>query len=90
MTDDLSERILDAAYRLIAKHGLRRTSIADIVKESGVSKATLFRRFPNRAALLHALMVAKPSTAKGQYLQSITLTSTMGLGVKVDPSQKFE
>jgi large subunit ribosomal protein L1 len=44
----------------------------------------------NATALLHALMVARPSTAKGTYMQSITLTSTMGPGIKVDPSQKFE
>lgn len=44
----------------------------------------------NAKALLHALVTAKPASAKGQYLQSITLTSTMGPGIKVDPSQKFE
>jgi large subunit ribosomal protein L1 len=44
----------------------------------------------NTKTLLHALSAAKPSTAKGQYMQSITLTSTMGPSVKVDPSQKFE
>lgn len=44
----------------------------------------------NTRALLHALVLAKPAAAKGQYMQTITLTSTMGPGVKVDPSQKFE
>jgi large subunit ribosomal protein L1 len=44
----------------------------------------------NAKALIHALMTSKPASAKGQYLQSITMTSTMGPGVKVDPSQKFE
>jgi len=44
----------------------------------------------NTKTLLHALVAAKPSSAKGQYLQSITLASTMGPGVKIDLSQKFE
>jgi large subunit ribosomal protein L1 len=44
----------------------------------------------NAKTLLHALQSAKPASAKGQYMQSVTLTSTMGPGVKVDPSQKFE
>jgi large subunit ribosomal protein L1 len=44
----------------------------------------------NTKALLHAIVTAKPASSKGQYLQSITLTSTMGPGIKLDPSQKFE
>lgn len=38
----------------------------------------------NARALLGALVRAKPSTAKGTYLRSITVSSTMGPGVKVD------
>ena len=37
----------------------------------------------NLNSLLDAIVKAKPSTLKGQYLKSITLTSTMGPGVKV-------
>lgn len=37
----------------------------------------------NFDALMDAIMKAKPSTLKGQYLKSITLTSTMGPGVRV-------
>jgi len=38
----------------------------------------------NATALIDALLRAKPSTAKGIYLRSITLSSTMGPGVKID------
>ena len=41
----------------------------------------------NYAAVVEELVRAKPSAAKGRYLRSITLTSTMGPGVKVDPSR---
>lgn len=37
----------------------------------------------NFTALMDAIVKAKPATAKGQYIKSVTLTSTMGPGVKV-------
>jgi len=40
----------------------------------------------NALAIINALVKAKPSTAKGTYLRSITLSSTMGIGVRVDPA----
>jgi large subunit ribosomal protein L1 len=40
----------------------------------------------NADALIQALMRQKPSTAKGIYLKSITLSSTMGPGVRIDPT----
>ena len=40
----------------------------------------------NVRALLGALMKAKPSTAKGTYLRSITLSTTMGSGIRIDPT----
>jgi large subunit ribosomal protein L1 len=40
----------------------------------------------NATALLRELMAKKPSTAKGTYLRSITLTSTMGPGIRIDTS----
>ncbi len=39
----------------------------------------------NFNALLEAVVKAKPSAAKGQYLKSVTVASTMGPGIKVNP-----
>jgi len=41
----------------------------------------------NFKALMDAIMRAKPSAAKGVYLKSITLSSTMGPGVKINPAK---
>ncbi|MFZ5809265.1 MAG: 50S ribosomal protein L1 [Chloroflexota bacterium] len=43
--------------------------------------------FDNMAALMEAVRKAKPATTKGVYIKRVTLTSTMGPGVKVDPLQ---
>lgn len=44
----------------------------------------------NTKAVIHALLTAKPAASKGQYIQSVTLASTMGPGLSIDASQKFE
>jgi large subunit ribosomal protein L1 len=41
----------------------------------------------NYAAVIDELVRAKPSAAKGRYIRSVTFASTMGPGVKVDPSR---
>ena len=51
-------------------------------KSFGVEKLT-----ENFNALLDAIVKAKPSAAKGQYLKSITVASTMGPGVKINPAR---
>lgn len=38
----------------------------------------------NAVALLNAILKAKPATAKGQYLKSLALSSTMGPGLRID------
>jgi large subunit ribosomal protein L1 len=41
----------------------------------------------NYAAVIEELIRAKPSAAKGRYLRTVTVASTMGPGIKVDPSR---
>jgi len=41
----------------------------------------------NFAALMDAIVRAKPSSTKGTYVKTVTLAATMGPGVHVDPSQ---
>jgi large subunit ribosomal protein L1 len=45
------------------------------------------RLLENYAAVIDELIRAKPSAAKGRYLKTVTLTTTMGPGVKVDPAR---
>lgn len=62
-----------------------RVEKAGIV-HAGIGKASFGedQLVENARALMDALLRAKPSGAKGQYLKRIALTSTMGPGVKVD------
>jgi large subunit ribosomal protein L1 len=45
------------------------------------------RLLENYAAVIEELIRAKPSVAKGRYIRTVTLATTMGPGVKVDPSR---
>jgi large subunit ribosomal protein L1 len=54
-----------------------------------IGKASFDRAalFDNFRAVLDEVQRAKPAAAKGRYIKAITLSSTMGPGVKVDPSR---
>jgi AcrR family transcriptional regulator len=43
---DVRQRLLDSTYVCVARFGLAKTTIDDVVKESGVSRATIYRQFP--------------------------------------------
>ncbi|MGO0123351.1 50S ribosomal protein L1 [Desulfothermobacter acidiphilus] len=63
-----------------------RTDKAGIVHVPiGTVSFTTEQLLENLKALIEALLRAKPAAAKGQYLRSITVSSTMGPGVKVNP-----
>jgi large subunit ribosomal protein L1 len=55
-----------------------------IVGKASFSQEALLENF---TALMDAIIRAKPASAKGTYLKSVTLTTTMGPGLRVDPSR---
>ncbi|MHB1469688.1 MAG: 50S ribosomal protein L1 [Solirubrobacteraceae bacterium] len=63
-----------------------RNAIVHLVIGKGSFEERLL--LENYAAVIEELVRAKPSAAKGRYLKTITLSSTMGPGVKVDPSRQ--
>jgi large subunit ribosomal protein L1 len=65
-----------------------RTAIVHLV--IGKSSFEETRLLENYAAVIEELVRAKPSAAKGRYLRSITVTTTMSPGVKVDSSRTKE
>ena len=53
---DARTRVLECAYRLFYRHGLRATGIDRIIAESGVAKASFYRHFPTKQALVEAYL----------------------------------
>jgi AcrR family transcriptional regulator len=42
----MRDRLLEATYLCVARYGIGKTTVEDVVKQSGVSRATVYRHFP--------------------------------------------
>ena len=81
VTMDVAKAIADIKAGKI-EYRLDKTNIVHVpVGKASFSEEALQENFK---ALMDAIIKAKPSAVKGAYLKSITLTSTMGPGVKID------
>lgn len=84
VTADVSRAVQEAKAGKV-EYRTDRTAIVHLV----IGKKDFEERLllENYAAVMDEIMRAKPSAAKGRYIRSITFASTMGPGIKVDPSR---
>ena len=70
------------------EYRLDKTNIIHVpVGKASFGQEKLFNNFK---VLMEAIIKAKPSAAKGQYLRSVTVASSMGPGVRVNPVRVTE
>ena len=83
----VTDNITDAVKNIKGGSVEYRVEKAGIV-HAGIGKADFSENAikNNVMAIIDAIQSAKPSGAKGTYIKGITLTSTMGVGVKLDPT----
>lgn len=55
--DLTAERILDAALEQFQLVGIRRSSVEDVARRAGVSRVTVYRRFPQKDRLIEAVVM---------------------------------
>src|SRR4051794_18130450 len=53
---DARERILDTAYTLFSRRGIRAVGIDEVISRAGVAKATLYKHFPSKDELVLAFL----------------------------------
>jgi large subunit ribosomal protein L1 len=83
-TEDLARAITEARQGRV-EYRLDKTGNVHV--SVGKKSFTAEQLLGNLTAVLDAIVRAKPSGVKGQYIKKITLTSTMGPGVKIDLAQ---
>jgi AcrR family transcriptional regulator len=64
------DRILDTAYDLFSRHGVRTVGVDRIVAESGVAKMSLYRHFPSKDELVLAFLQERERRWTQDWLQA--------------------
>jgi AcrR family transcriptional regulator len=73
------EQILDAAYELLLAVGMRRLNMADIARSASVSRATLYRHWPNANSVVGALVTREFSEVTAHAFSTDTALARAGL-----------
>lgn len=65
MLDGNAARLLDAATACFARVGVSKTTLDDVAREAGLARATLYRYFPGKPALVGALVARETVVLTG-------------------------
>jgi AcrR family transcriptional regulator len=69
-TDDVERRVLDATMVCVTRFGVAKTTIDDVAREAGCSRATVYRYFANRPALITAAVEAEIESLVATVIES--------------------
>jgi AcrR family transcriptional regulator len=69
---DARARILDTAYELFSRHGIRAVGIDRIIAEAHIAKATLYRHFPSKEDLVIAFLDMRERRWTHEWLEART------------------
>ncbi len=75
---DVRSRLLDATFACLARVGIAKTSVDDIAREAGISRATLYRHFGGKSELLEALGQRELARLDLVFAESVRDCATLG------------
>jgi large subunit ribosomal protein L1 len=84
VTNDVGKAVSESKSGKVEYRTDRHAIVHLVIGKSDFDERRLLE---NYAAVIDELIRAKPAAAKGRYIRSVTFASTMGPGVKVDPSR---
>lgn len=95
-TARVSDRLIDAAQELLARKGIRAATVMEVAEAAGVSRAWLYRHFPDKSALFGAAIVRLThqfwDEARGEldtvdtFAEQLVAGVRIGRGVYDDPA----
>jgi large subunit ribosomal protein L1 len=85
--DDLAQAITEARQGRVEYRLDKTGNVHLLIGKVSFSEQQLMG---NLTSVMEAIMRAKPSGAKGRYIDRITVTSTMGPGIKIDVNQALD
>lgn len=84
VTDDVAKAVEESKSGKVEYRTDRQAIIHLTIGKASFNEQALLE---NYAAVIEEIVRAKPAASKGRYLHSVTLTSTMGPGIKVDTAR---
>ena len=84
VTNNIRQAVAEIKAGKVEYRADKAAIVHAIIGKASFSRENLIDNFQ---ALMDAIVRAKPASAKGVYLKSISVASTMGPGVRVDPSR---
>src|SRR2546423_2683920 len=84
VTDDVAKAVSESKAGRVEYRTDRSAIVHKPIGKTDLEERALLE---NYAALIDEIVRAKPAAAKGRYLRTITLATTMGPGVRVDPTR---
>lgn len=79
--DPREEKIVDAAFRVISRYGMKRTTMGDIANEAGIARQTLYTVFANKDEVMKGTI--RLSTSRAIAAIERETATVEGLGPKV-------
>lgn len=84
VTDDVAKTVADIKGGMVEYRTDKSGNLHLIIGKRSFAETDLLE---NYAAVLDEVQRAKPAAAKGRYLRSISIASTMGPGIRIDPAK---
>jgi large subunit ribosomal protein L1 len=84
VTEDIGKAVSDIKAGKLEYRVDRQANTHMIIGKRSFGEEQLLE---NYMAIMDELMRAKPSSSKGRYIRSVTLSTTMGPGIRIDPGR---